>query len=160
MDLVENWHSIRKHFNRSFSSNFHVSIASLGADNEPRVTPIGSLFLNYDPSGFYFEKFPSSLPKYAQINRTVCVLAVDSNPLFWYWSLLKGRFSRPPAIKLTGDLGDIREASKKEISLLQRRMTITSGTKGNRYLWGDMSKVRDLKFRKAEAVRFGEMTSW
>ena len=59
MDIKTNWTSIRKHFNKSFRSNFYISIASVDADNNPTVTPIGSLFLNDNLCGFYFEKYPS-----------------------------------------------------------------------------------------------------
>ena len=61
MDIQENWTAIRKHFNTSFRSNFHVSIASVDDQNLPTVTPIGSLFLNRGQNGFYFEKFPKHL---------------------------------------------------------------------------------------------------
>jgi len=46
MDIKSNWKEIKRHFNRSFRTNFHVSIASVDKDNNPTVTPIGSLFLN------------------------------------------------------------------------------------------------------------------
>ena len=46
MDIVNDWNKIKKHFNKSFYSNFHVAIASVNKDNKPTVTPIGSLFLN------------------------------------------------------------------------------------------------------------------
>ena len=105
MDLKLNWDKIRKHFNRSFSSNFHVSIASIGADDTPTVTPIGSLFLNNDQTGFYFEKYPSKLQTYSGINKKICVLAVNSNTWFWIKSLFIGRFNKYPAIKLYGVLG-------------------------------------------------------
>ena len=45
MDIKTNWEKIRLHFNKSFRSNFHVSIASVDSENNPTVTPIGSLFL-------------------------------------------------------------------------------------------------------------------
>ncbi|RLD22318.1 MAG: pyridoxamine 5'-phosphate oxidase family protein, partial [Bacteroidetes bacterium] len=79
MDIKSNWDKIRMHFNKSFSSNFHVSIASIGTDDTPTVTPIGSLFLNFDQTGYYFEKYPTKLPTYARINKKICVLAVNSH---------------------------------------------------------------------------------
>ena len=42
MELKTNWLEIRKHFNKSFRTNFHVSIASVDKDSNPTVTPIGS----------------------------------------------------------------------------------------------------------------------
>lgn len=158
MDLKKDWKKIRKHFNKSFGSSLHVSIGSLDSENNPTVTPIGSLFLNNDQTGFYFEKFPTKLPKYAKINKNVCVLAVNSSKWFWFKSLLKMKFKSAPAIKLYGKLGDRREASEKEIKRLRRRMKATNKLKGNAYLWGDMDMVRELNFTKVELVNIGELT--
>lgn len=158
MDIKTNWEKIRLHFNKSFRSNFHVSIASVDSENNPTVTPIGSLFLRKNQTGFYFEKFPSKLPTHAKTNRRVCVLAVNSNNWFWIKSLFRGKFNNYPAIKLYGELGQRREATEIEISRLNKRMKTTKGMKGNRYLWGNMKFVRDITFTKAEKINLGEMT--
>ena len=158
MDIKPNWDKIRKHFKKSFSSNFHVSIASIEADETPTVTPIGSLFLNNDQTGFYFEKYPSKLPTYAKINKKICVLAVNSNTWFWIKSLFIGRFNKYPAIKLYGVLGERREASEIETSGLNRRMKATKSLRGNKYLWGEMKFVREIKFTSAEKINLGKMT--
>jgi hypothetical protein len=159
MDLIKDWSKIRKHFSKSFRSSFHVSIASLDSDNNPTVTPIGSLFLNKDQTGFYFEKFPSKLPKYAKISKKICVLAVNSNRLFWFKALYRMRFKTNPAIKLYGLLGDKRKASEKEIRRLNRRMKATKRLKGHTYLWGDMEMIREIKFIKVETINIGKMTA-
>lgn len=82
MELIAQWNVIRKHFNKSFSSNFYVSVASVDSENNPTITPIGSLFLNDNQTGFYFEKFPSKLPKHAKQNPNVCLLGVNSGRFF------------------------------------------------------------------------------
>jgi len=158
MDIKINWKKIRLHFSKSFRSNFYVSIASVDTENNPTVTPIGSLFLKNNQTGFYFEKFPSNLPIHAEINRKICVLAVNSNMWFWIKSLFKGKFNNYPAIKLYGELGQRREATETEIRRLNHRMKITKGMKGNKYLWGDMKYVREVTFTKAEKIHLGEMT--
>ncbi len=158
MDIKTNWKSIRQHFNKSFRSNFYVSIASVDPDNNPTVTPIGSLFLNDNQMGFYFEKYPSKLPFHAEINKNICVLAVNSNMWFWLKSLLNGKFRSYPAIKLYGELGERRKSTEKETSRLNRRMKTTKGLKGNKYLWGKMEFVREINFTKAEKINLGEMT--
>ncbi|MCK5367648.1 MAG: hypothetical protein KAQ62_03820 [Cyclobacteriaceae bacterium] len=158
MDINTNWNKIRIHFSKSFRSNFHVSIASVDSENNPTITPIGSLFLNKNLTGFYFEKYPSKLPIYAKINRKICVMAVNSSMWFWIKSLIKGKFNNYPAIKLYGELGQKREATKIEITRLNRRMKTTKGMKGNTYLWGDMKFVREISFKKAEKINLGEMT--
>tara|TARA_R110002051_G_scaffold56046_1_gene103819 strand:+ start:6617 stop:7102 length:486 start_codon:yes stop_codon:yes gene_type:complete len=159
MDLQVNWKKIRTHFNKSFSSNFHISIASVDVDNNPTVTPIGSLFLNDNQTGFYFEKFPSKLPEHAKTNKNVCLLGVNSSRLFWLKALFKEKFINYPAIKLYGELGERRLATEQETKRLNRRMRMTKGLKGNTYLWGKMEFVREIKFSKAEKINLGKMTS-
>ncbi|HNP19147.1 MAG TPA: hypothetical protein PKL31_11975 [Fulvivirga sp.] len=158
MDIKDDWSKIRKHFNKSFSSNLHVSIASLDSESNPTVTPIGSLFLNDDQTGFYFEKFPTKLPLYAKINRNVCILCVNSSRVFWIKSLFWGKFSDYPAIKLYGQLGEKRQATEQEKKRLKKRMKFTNGLKGNAYLWQDMDAVREINFTKADKINLGKMT--
>ncbi len=159
MDLIINWDSIRKHFNKSFRSNFYVSVASVDSNNNPTITPIGSMFLNDNQTGFYFEKFISKLPENAKTNTKICVLGVNSDRFFWIKSLFSGRFSKHPAIKLYGELGNKRKATSKEISRLNRRMKATNGLKGNSYLWKNMEYIREIRFTKAEKINLGKMTN-
>lgn len=158
MDLILDWQNIRIHFNKSFKSNFHVSIASVNTNNCPTVTPIGSLFLNDNQTGFYFEKFTTKLPINVNTNKNICVLGVNSNRLFWIKSLFKEKFPSSPAIKLYGELGIKRKATTKEISRLNRRMKATKNLKGNTYLWGNMEYVRELNFTRVETINLGKMT--
>lgn len=159
MDIKTEWSKIRKHFNISFRSNFYVSIASVDSENNPTVTPIGSLFLNDNQTGFYFEKYPSKLPIHSKANRNICVLGVNSGTLFWLKSLFRGKFGNYPAIKLYGELGERRKATEKETNRLNKRMKTTNGLKGNKYLWGEMEYVREVFFTKAEKINLGKMTS-
>jgi len=158
MGKISNWQEIKQHFNKSFRSNLHVSIASITSDNIPTVTPIGSLFLNNDQTGFYFEKYPSKLPMYSKINKKICVLAVNSNRWFWLSSLFSRRFNYYPGIKLYGTLEEKRKATDIEIKRLNRRMKMTKGLKGHKYLWGNMKMIRELNFTNAEIINLGEMT--
>ncbi len=158
MDIITNWADIRKHFNNSFRTNFHVSMASVEKDNNPTVTPIGSLFLNNNQTGFYFEKFPTKLPENSNINRQICVLGVNSSIIFWLTSLFIGKFKSYPAIKLYGELGERRKATVIEKKRLNSRMLITKWLKGNKYLWGEMEFVREIRFTKAEKINLGKMT--
>lgn len=159
MDIKENWKLIRKHFNESFKTSLSVSIASVNKDNEPTIMPIGTLFLNKDNTGFYFEKFPEKISKNAEINKNVCVLGVNSSKWFWIKALYKLKFNTHPAIRIYGVLGEKRKATEIEISRLNRRMRMTKALKGNNYLWGKMEFVRDIKFTKAEGVNIGKMTN-
>jgi len=158
MNIKTDWNKIRKHFNKSFASNFYISIASVDSENNPTVTPIGSLFLNDNQTGFYFEKFPSKLPESAKGNPKVCLLGVNSGRIFWLKALFKEKFTDFPAMKLYGELGERREATENETKRLNRRMKATNGLKGNTYLWKKMEFIREIKFTKAEKVNLGKMT--
>ncbi|MCF6269058.1 MAG: hypothetical protein L3J41_05060 [Melioribacteraceae bacterium] len=119
---------------------------------------IGSLFLNNNQTGYYFEKYPQKLSVHAENNPNICVLSVNSGVLFWIKSLFFGKFKNYPAIKLYGKLGIRREATAIEIIRLKGRMKSTKGLKGNSYLWGKMTFVREILFTKAEKINLGEMT--
>lgn len=158
MNLIENWDKIRAHFSKSFSSSLHVSIASVNPDNNPTITPIGSLFLNKNQTGFYFEKYPTKLPINSKFNNNICVLGVNSNKWFWIKSLFKEKFPNHPAIKLYGKLGERRKATEFEIRRLKRRMRATKRLKGHKYLWANMEFIREITFSKAEKINLGKMT--
>ena len=159
MNLVKDWTTIRRHFNKSFRSNLHVSIASINKDNHPTVTPIGSFFLNNDQNGFYFEMYSTKLPLHSKKNKNICVLAVDSNKWFWFRSLFFVKFKTNPAIKLYGQLGQRREATDFEINRLDKRTKLTKGLKGNAYLWKKGTYyVREIKFNRVEKINLGKMT--
>lgn len=158
MEIITHWKEIRTHFNKCFSTSLSVAIASVDKDNNPTVTPIGSMFLNGNQTGCYFEKYPSKLPQHATENKNICVLGVNSGKWFWIKALYKLRFKTYPAIKLYGELGEKRRATEIEISRLKKRMKPTKLLKGNAYLWGDMAFVREIKFHKAEVVNIGKMT--
>ena len=158
MDIKANWKLIKRHFNISFKTSLSVSIASVDKDNKPTVTPIGTVFLNNDQTGFYFEKFPKKIPENAKTNKNICVLGVNSSKWFWIKALYKLKFSEYPAIRLYGELGEKRKATEIEILRLNRRMRTTKGLKGNTYLWGKMEFVREMKFTKAEGINIGKMS--
>ena len=158
MDIQTNWIEIRKHFNKCFRANFHVSLASVDKEGNPTVTPIGSLFLNSNQTGFYFEKFPTKLPENSKDHKNICILGVNSSIFFWLTSLFNEKFNSQPAIKLYGQLGDKRKATDIEIKRLNARMRTTKWLKGNHYLWGKMEYVREITFIKAEKINLGKMT--
>ena len=73
MITQEKWAIIRRVVDEANASCSHVSVATVNADGSPHVTPIGSLALRDDPSGYFFGEFCSRtrenlnrqrLPKY------------------------------------------------------------------------------------------------
>jgi len=158
MELIANWKEVKSLFKKSFKTSFHFAIASVTETGEPHVTPIGSLILGEPGHGFYFEKFTQQLPLNLDTNRQICVLAVNSSRWFWLKSLINGKFTSPPAVRLHGVVGDIREATEAEIALWQKRVKRVSFSKGHAMIWRSMSMVRDIEFNRIELVHLGEMT--
>lgn len=131
MQINENWIKIKQLFKQSFRSSFHYAIATVSEQGEPHITPIGSLILGEVGQGVYFEEYPKQLPR--NLEKKVCVLAVNSSPWFWMKSLISGWFSDPPAARLYGVAGAVRAATEKEIALLQRRVRRVSSAKVMHY---------------------------
>jgi len=152
------WALIRRLFDDAVASSLHYSIATVNPDGTPHVTPIGSLILTKENKGFYFEVFSNQLPRNLQTNQRICVLAVNSNPLFWLTSLFLGKFSAPPAIRLIGYAGERREATDHERRLMHKRIGRFKSLKGYKVLWGKLEHVRELHFEAAEPILLGKMT--
>ena len=158
MDLTSNWKQVKSLFKATFKSSFHFSIASVTENGEPHVIPIGSLILGEPGHGIYFEEFPRHLPRNLGSNKKVCVLAVNSSKWFWFKSLLKGSFKTPPAVRLHGVVGELRQASELEIRLWNNRVKSVRFTRGHKIMWRNMAMLRDIEFNKIEPVDIGEMT--
>ena len=157
MDIIKDWKTIREHVKECVRTSLHVSIAAVNKNNVPTITPIGTLFLNNNQTGFYFEKFSSGLTSNVEKNNMVCVLAVNSGTFFWLKSLFYGQFKKHPALKLYGELGQKRKATAAERHALSRRMRFTKSLKGNQYLWNDMQFVREIHFNDVESMKLGKM---
>jgi len=102
MNLRENWDQIRDVVSRGKRSTGHFAIASVDPEGRPHVTPVGTLFLRDDLTGFYFEQYTSTLTHHLDTNPQVCVMAVDRGSWFWFRSLLAARFTAPPGVRLYG----------------------------------------------------------
>lgn len=153
------WEEITRLFEASFRSSLHFSIATVTSDGLPHVTPIGSLILTQENKGVYFEQFTTQMPKNFIHQNRVCVLAVNSSRWFWFKSLLRGRFSTPPALRLTGTVGARRKATDHELKLWHRRISFLKNLKGYNLLWKDMLMVREITFDACLPVRLGAMTT-
>jgi hypothetical protein len=158
MEIGKHWNTIRMVFKESLDSFMHYSVATVNEDGSPHVTPIASLFLREDKTGFYFDEFPVHMSKNLVRNPRVCILAVNSNPTFLQKSFLAGKYETPPAVRLMGSTGEKREATEEEIAMWQDHVKIARGTKGHDLIWKNMRMVRDIQFDSFEPVLFGEMT--
>ncbi len=158
MDISHHWEMIRGIFEEAYKSCLHFAIATVNDDGTPHVTPIGAFFLRADQTGFYFDEYPSRMPENLRRNPRVCILAVNADKPFWARSLMDGKFSTPPAVRLMGTVGESREATSEEIAEWQERIALAKGLKGYHLMWEQMGRVRDIRFEAFEPVYLGKMT--
>ena len=123
-------------------------------NEEIRLFPIGSLRVGEGGGGNYFEIFAKPVTE----GTTISFLAVDINPLFWLRSLVKGRFSHPPALRLRGVVGQRRESTPDEQAAWHRKVHYLLKTKGGKALWSRVGKVRELQLTSVRPVQVGTMT--
>lgn len=156
MEITDDiWERIRTLFSNAFESSFYCTFATVGEDGMPRATPIGSLILGSDRTGFYFEEYSSGLSKNLRTNPRVCILAVDTNKRLWFKMLLFGEFTETFAVRLMGTAGHKRPATNEEIALFLDRVSPYRMLKGHDLLWGSLTQVRDITFDSFDPVRIG-----
>ena len=158
MQIGKHWQTIRALFEQAYQSCLHFAIATVNEDGSPHVTPIGALILRNDPSGFYFEENPVRMPRNLKGNPRVCILALNADKQFWGNALINGKFSTPPAVRLLGIAGPLRQATPDEVALWQEKIALVRSTKGYQLLWSSFSRVRDIVFDSFEPVDVGAMT--
>ena len=159
MEIENHWDTVRHVFQEAFKTSQHYAFATTNEDGTPHITPIGSLILRSNKAGFFFEEFPDKMPKNFKYNKRVCVLAINAGKLYWFKSLLKGRFANPPGVRLMGTVGEKRKATEAEIAAWQKRVRFAKGFKGYNLLWKNMNWVRDIQFDSFEPVQVGKMTA-
>ena len=153
------WSTHRRTVGRAVRSSLHCVIATTGPDGTPHVTPIGSVVLTEPGRGIYLEIFASRLGRNLDHDPRFCLLAVDSSKGFWLESLVRGRFTKPPGIRLTGTAGPRREATEQEQARFRRQVAPLRMTRGHRILWTRGDRARDLYFDAAIPLRLGAMTA-
>jgi uncharacterized protein len=156
---ADKWNLIRPIFDNAFKSCLHFSMATVNEDGSPHITPIGSLILREDPTGFFFDEYCSKTRANISRNPRVCFLAVNADRPFWVKSLIMGKFTAAPAVRLMGTVGELREAAPDEIAAWQNRVAFARLTKGYNIMWSRMHTVRDVQFDSFEPMSSGKMTS-
>jgi hypothetical protein len=153
----DSWTTIRQIVVRAKESSLHCAIASVDPDGAPHITPVGTVFLRDDRTGFYFDQYTSALARNIDADPRVCLMAVDTGRVFWFRSLLTGRFIAPPAVRLFGSAGPLRAATQLELEQVRRSVRKTQWSKGGKMLWSDFSYVRDIAFNGFRPVRYPVM---
>jgi hypothetical protein len=154
MSLEQHWPEIRKIFLKASS----YLIASVSPEGFPHMSPIGTLYLRDDVTGYYLERFPQGLRRNLDQCDRVEVIALDGSVGTWLGGLVRGRFATLPALRLRGHAGARRPATEEEQDRWQRKVRRLRFTKGHALLWGSMTHARDLKFDAFDPIRLGAMT--
>lgn len=152
------WDRIRQVFRDAFTSSFHFSIATINEDGSPHVTPVGSLILRDDRTGFYFEAYAAGLSRNLKRDKRICVMAVNTNKWAMIKSFFLGRFITPPGVRLIGTAGELREATPEEQAIFRKRVRKYRMFKAHDLLWARLKHVRDVRFHAYEPIRIGALT--
>lgn len=157
MNLEKNWTRILKTLQQGKRSNRFFSIATVDSDGAPHITPIGHMFFRDDMTGYYFDQYSEAMPKNFQSNKKICLMSVNSSTWFWLKSLFKAKFESAPAVRLMGEVTDIRQASEQEIDTLKKAISATKNLRGHKLLWNDLNKVRDIQFTGFSPAKYPVM---
>jgi hypothetical protein len=157
MNIKDNWQKVKKVLESGQASTIYCSIATVNPDGSPHITPVGTVFLRDNQTGYFFDHYAESLGQNIDQNPNVCIMAVNSGRFFWLRSLLKGKFVAPPGVRLYGTVGPIREATEEEIEKIEKRVKPTKWMKGARMLWTDFTHVRDIEFSRYKPITYPMM---
>lgn len=157
MDLKQYWRKIKTVVETGQRSKVHCAIASVGADGTPNITPIGTVFLRDNQTGFYFDKYTSQLATNLETNPNICLMAVNADRKYWFISFLKGKFASPPGVRLYGTVSALRPATPAELAMIRKRVQPVKWLKGAQLLWSDFSHVRDISFTSFRPVVYPVM---
>jgi len=158
MDINQNWGMIQEFIQVAMKSSRHLSFATVTEEGRPHVTPIGSLILRDNCTGYYFEEYTKQMPDNFKNNQRISILAVNSGFLFWLKSIYSGSFTTHPGIRLHGKVGVRRPATEDEIAAWQDRVKGARKTKGYQLIWKNLKHVRDIEFDSFEPITAGKMT--
>jgi hypothetical protein len=151
LDIVTDWKEICNYVDRATKAGIYVGIASVDAAGEPSITPIGSLVLNDDCTGFFLEKFPRRIGKNAEKNTHFCILAENLGKLFLFKAVLTGKF-KYLGIKLYGNFGEKTPATEREIALIKKKLPFSKLKRFSHLLFDGTPMIRRLQFTHCEAI--------
>lgn len=158
MEIENHWPAIKAVFEKAQLSSLHCAVATVSEDGSPHVTPIGSLFLRDDCTGFYVESYCQKTAENLRRNNRVCILGINSGIGYWLKSLFLGRFASPPGVRLYGTVSELRTGSEEEMESFQKRVRAFRKLKGHDLLWKKMRNVREVRFESFESVHAAGMT--
>ncbi|MBL4773151.1 MAG: hypothetical protein JKX98_06000 [Alcanivoracaceae bacterium] len=141
-----------------FARSLYSSIATVNEQGLAHVSPIGSVVLVSKDKGVYFEKFTKNIPLNVNTSQYATIMSVNTSKWYWLKSLIRGKFSTPPAIRIVIKLGQLRKEKENEGRRFKRKVSIFKRTKGYQMLWKDMSHIREFEVIEYKPVYIGQMT--
>lgn len=157
MDIKDQWQKIKRVLEKGQASTIYCSIATVSPDGTPTITPVGTVFLRDNQTGYFFDHYAKALGENIDLNPNICVMSVNAGFIYWALSLLLGRFVSPPGVRLYGKAGPLREATKEEIDKIEKRVKPTKFLKGSRMLWSGFTHVRDIEFSSCKPITYPVM---
>ena len=157
MKITDDWQTVKSALEQGQASSIYCSIATTNSDGTPHITPVGTVFLREDQTGYFFDHYAETLGRNIDQKSDVCIMAVNVGRLFWLRSLLKGRFVAPPGVRLYGNVGPLREATAEEITRIEKRVKPSKWMKGARLLWTNFTHVRDIEFSHYKPITYPVM---
>ncbi len=154
---LTDWNVIKRVFTKAQQSNMHTNIATVSKDGIPNITPIGTVFLNENGTGFLFDSFSQKLAENLKQNNNVCISVVNSSKIFWLSSFIKGEFSDYPGVRLYAELGELRPATDEEKLRVNARIKSLKWTKGSKLIWSDFTQVRVFQVIDYRWVKYPSM---
>lgn len=155
---AQTWHQIRTVVSHAQRTAMHCSIATVDANMQPSITPIGTVFLHEkDYSGFFFDTYSETLEQNLVLHPQACIQAINCGKLFWLSSLLKGQFSDYPGVRLYVTIGEKRLATDEELNLVQQRIRMLKWTKGAQLIWNDFNQIREFQVHTYKWVEYPHM---
>ena len=153
----KDWKNIQQVFNAAQKASLHSSIATVDQFGQPSITPIGTVFLNADQTGYFFDTFTERLSTNLDQNSKACIQAINSSKWFWLSSLIQGSFTDYPGVRLYVEIGDLRPASREERFAIDRRIKPLQWTKGSQLIWSEFTHVRDIKINDFRWIKYPKM---
>ncbi len=158
----QEWNNIRKFYGdctHPASSPVipYCALATVNEDGSPRIAPYTSLILGENEQGFYFDELSQQTSSNLERDQRVCILIVKNNILFWIKTVILGRFTHSPGIRLMGIVGNKRKATEQEINAFKGPLKPFKLFKGYEPIWGIMRHGREIYFDSFEIVKCGPM---
>src|SRR5690554_4484724 len=83
MNLKDDWKKVKSVLEQGQASTVYCSIATVNPDGTPHITPVGTVFLRADQSGYFFDHYAEALGNNIDQNPNVCIMAVNAGRFFW-----------------------------------------------------------------------------